>query len=321
MTTRARLVRRAGAALALAAATCLPAVDAREAGAKGRAMQTSDKASPFVFTLTSRGGPEKPGGLRERDSLLRVDFTAGVATYEQHRSAADMAGEPIGTFRMPLPTERRRGLLAAVDSDAFRGLGPTSGGSFSSSTLSYAFERGGKKTVKELSSGDLAQIQRIEALEDQLNALVAELFQHPLAAVRAEIRHVAQGGDELFQISVANIGTAPVVVANPRRLGAAGGVRVAVAEPEVPGVTPPEPAWTTLPLEPLAAGKVEPPDVKLAPGERAFARSVAWRRAGPKGAAYYAQSFLESYAGPPEVSGVYRARGAIVSEVIEIAAR
>lgn len=319
-----RGVRRAAPALALAMATCLPAAHAREAGAKESSMQDAGQAAPFVFTRTSRGGKPMPGGLRQRQSALRVDFAAGVVTYEQHRSDADTGGEPIGTFRVPLSPECRRGLLAALESDALQGLGPTSGGELGSSLLTYTFERGGTTIVKTLSTGDRAQLQRVAALENELQGLWAEVFRRPVAAVRAEIRHEMEGTVERFELVVANVGTAPVVVPNPRRLAAAGGtggVRVAIAEAEVPGLTPLPPEWTTLPLEPLPAGKDEPADLTLAPGERVAARTVPWRRAGPKGAEYYAMAFLESYAGPPEVSGVYRARGAIVSEPLDLAAR
>ncbi len=323
MTARCGSALARGAALLLLALTaCAAQGEERSAPRKGNGMQTSDGG--FVLTYASRSGPTQPGGQQERESVLRVDARAGTVTLRLNRSSSDGPGEAIGTFRMPLPPDRRERLARALASEAFTGMAP-SGHSISAGLLALELERGGATEKRSISSGDITAIQRARPVLGELEQLLGLAQQHPLAALRVGARSQRTGEEERFEVVLTNVGREPLVVANLRRIAAdadgTAGVRVAVNAPESPGVTPPLPEWSVLPLERTASAAPEPPDLTLAAGASVAVRTVAWKRAGPEGSAYLAQAFFESYGGAGEASGHHRVRGAAFSEGLEVAPR
>jgi hypothetical protein len=283
----------------------------------------------FVFTCRSRGGPEIADGLAERESILRVEGRRGIATYEQHRSESDSNGEPIGRFEAPLDPTAFGRLRSVLDTGILDQLGPTSGGSFSSSLITYGFEAGGKHVQKVLSSGDHDQLTRLGPLEDVLNGILPVLFQHPRAALRVDVRRIAETGGERFELVLVDIGTEAIEVANPRTLtdhpGSRAFVEIAAAPPEKPGVTPPPLRWaTTLRLEPVSAGTQEPRRLRLAPGAAQAYRTETWHHTVTPGADYLVRAVFESYgdtpAAEPAAVSAYLVRGAVRSEVLELLA-
>lgn len=292
------------------------------AGGKGETM------NDFVFTYRATGGPEIADGLAERESLLRVDGRRTVATYEQHRSVSERNGEPIGRFEVTVDPAVLLQLRAVLDTGILDQLSPTSGGSFSSALLTYGFEARGKRVEKVVSSGDHDQISRLGPLSGALNPIRVALFQHPRAALRLDLRHIAGADGERFELVLVNIGTEPIEVANPRRLtgrpGSAAFAEVAVVPPEEPGVTPLPPDWTTkLHLERAPAGAKEPPRIRLAPGAASAFRTEPWHHGPNPGMEYLIQAMFESYAATPANPGgasAYLVRGAARSSVLVLPA-
>src|SRR5450759_4058578 len=51
----------------------------------------------------TEGGPDLGFGLHERETRLRVDLATGEGFLNRHQPTSTEGGEPIGTFRTPLP--------------------------------------------------------------------------------------------------------------------------------------------------------------------------------------------------------------------------
>lgn len=278
---------------------------------------TTASGQSYKLEYSAHGGPELGAGVHEREWSLKLDSADGSASLEKHRSDSDAAGEPVGLFRAQLPPEKFWSLFQLAHRVRLPELAPAGGGGMRSSLMTLKLEQGGARVEKAFSSGDIKALDQLEPLLEELNRIFGAMSNSPVAAIRTMVAYVPR--ERRFDFVVANIGTEPVCVGDPRfivpgnpKLWA--GVRVAEMPYERPGYTSPPLQWAQVPLsKPVQASGVP---IVIKAGEKFTAPTAIWSAARP-GVRYIAQAVLSDYSGPREAPGCYRIRGAAFSEAIE----
>lgn len=308
--------------LLAALAACATSTSARPAG-KSTVMEQPTELGPqdYIFRYTAQAGPELGPGLRERDRQLVVQSREQLARLEQHRAAADKAGVAIGRFSLPLDAQALSRIESFLKSDAFQTLPAGNQADISATFFTLTYETAKASLQKRLSSRDIPQIQQLQPLLGEVNRIQSELRKRPEAALALRIRHLTQGGKDLFQLAFANVGRQMIAIGDPRWLDRQpdnwAGVRIATYPPEVPGVTALPPEWSPLHLaRPAGPRPATPSDLVIPAGREVLAVTEAWQPE-KRGVRYLVQGVLVNYRGPAE-GDPYRVRGAVFSEGLEI---
>jgi hypothetical protein len=278
---------------------------------------TAVSGQAYKLEYSSYGGPEMSAGVHQREWSLKLDSADGSALLEKRRSDADMPGEPVGIFRAQLPPEKFWALFQLAQRVRLPELTPRGGGGLGSSVLTLTLEQGSTRVEKAFSSGDIAALDQLDPLIEELNRILGAMNNSPVAAIRAMVAYAPR--ERRFDFTVANIGTEAVCIGDPRFIAPGdpmqfAAVRVAEFPEERPGYTAPPLQWVQIPLaKPVQASGVP---IVIRAGEKFTAPTAVWTAARP-GVRYIAQAVLSDYSGPRETPGCYRIRGAAFSESVE----
>jgi hypothetical protein len=279
-------------------------------------------ADDFVFKFCSRGGPELGSNLQKRDSCLVLRSASRTISLEKHRSESDSEAEPIGLFEMKLDEPRLKKIAELIVSAPLGEKKTTEGGGPGVSILEFRLEGRDQRLVRTITSRDIPGIKELEPLITELNDLLFDLDEHPVAAIRASIQQMKDRGSEYFLLSIDNIGREPVVIGDMRAVPPGddnwAGAQIAAYPDEVAGVTSSPLEWKRLQLAPSqgnAAGQIT-----LEPGKSISWPTEPWRF-GQRGMRYLVQGVFSNYSGNASSPGsVYRVRGATFSKALEIRA-
>lgn len=278
---------------------------------------TTVSGQAYKLEYSLYGGPELGAGVHQREWSLKLDSADGSAFLEKHRSDSDAAGEPVGIFRAQLPPEKFWMLFQLAHRVRLPELAPGGADGPGASLMTLKLEQGETRVEKSFSSRDIAALEQLEPLLEELSRILGAMNNSPVAAIRTMVAYAPR--ERRFDFIVANIGTEQVCVGDPRFIPPGdpmqwAGVRVAELPEERPGYTSPPLQWVQLPLaKPVQASGV-PIVIKAA--EKFTAPTAVWSAARP-GVRYIAQAVLSDYSGPRETPGCYRIRGAAFSESVE----
>jgi len=282
---------------------------------------SSSETNARLFTLEYRAvsGPQLGENIYEEQRILRLDRKDNTAFLEKHRSASDKAGAPIGTFRARLSNELFEQVFELVYKVGLANIPSPTQGEMATSVMTLTFEHGQTKMKKVFNDADTSLLERLGPLLQKLRQITAELEKNPESAVKIEAKHVRGGGDGQFQITVTNIGSQTICIADPRTFGHDdpdrwAGVRIAELPEERPGYTSPPLKWSNLML-PLQGTRGM--RAVLKPGETFTALTENWF-APRKNVRYIIQGVFSDYKGPGDVNDGYPIRGAAFSNAIEL---
>lgn len=280
-----------------------------------------EPAKQLEVEYTTQGGAELGAGLHEVEQRLHVDYGAQVVLAERYQPSSDEGGEPVGSFRAPLPPElgdRLRSELAKLDPSK---LTPGTAGGPGASHLRIRVTGDGPAREVSLSSRDIPLLEKLEPLLDVLDALAQSAFAQPLEAVQLTLAQKPAGArGTVFTLVLKNIGMRPIVLPNPKALPAASaerptqsaGLRLAAYPQSPPGVTAPPLEWAYLPLAGQAPGGA--PAV-LQPGEEARFDTEPSGAAASKGR-HLAQGIFSSYQAARSDAGAAPVLGRLLSEAL-----
>jgi hypothetical protein len=290
--------------------------------ATGDVGQPAGNGSRVEYAI--EGGPEMGPGLHEIETSLRIRLDSGDAFLEQHQPSSAEGGEPLGTFKGPLPAELLSHLRAALGDRALWSLPPSTAGGPGSSLIRVRVSSDGAAHELRVSSRDIDALGRLDPLMAILNDAVTETMAHPFQAVRFSVRSQTPIGGHAptFAISVKNVGTETVALPD---LSVFGGdieehadrdlsLRVAAYSEERPGYTAPPLTWERVAF---AVPGAAPVLSLLAPGQAAIREGIVWTPSHP-GERHLAQAAFAFYGGPPVVEGHLVLKGRALSEAIEI---
>lgn len=281
---------------------------------------SAEKGSRVEYAI--EGGPEMDRGLHEIETSLRIRLDSGDAFLEDHQPTSDEGGEPVGTFKAPLPAELLSRLRVALRDPTVWSLPPSTKRGFGDSLIRVRMVSNGVQHELEVSSGDIDALKKVERLLEILDHAATETMAHPFQAVRFVVRPQtpARARAQIFAISVKNVGTKTVALPDIKVFG--GDIkahanrdlslRVAAYPEEVPGQTGDPLVWKRLSF---AVGD-SPGLTLLAPGQEVVRERIVWI---PKSRErHLAQAGFAFYGGPPVFKGALVIKGRALSELIEV---
>jgi len=183
---------------------------------------TVSAATPHRFEYSTVGGRELSPGLQEIETNLRIDYELNEGIVERRQPFSDKGGEPLGTFRAPLPADLRASLLKACAEVPVSSVTPGRRGGPGFSLIRLTDSNGPSVSRAEFTSGDITSIEKADPILSVANALVGRLTHHPFQAITLKVQHRAEPHGGFFEIEIANVGTEAVAVPDPRMLGSLG---------------------------------------------------------------------------------------------------
>ena len=285
-----------------------------------RGVMTAMKDKDFRFTYTSRGGVNAAMDMQMWETRITVDSGSGKSTLDMNRDHGDDAGLPIGRFEMSVEKvalERLRVLLGSADFSGLMAEGTYE--MFNESLMTMTYETAQGAVTKTVGSGERNWVAQLEPLLTEVHALQSELRSHPKAALQLAVRHVIIDRKEHFELVLANIGSMPVSIIDPRSITGErewAGIKVAVFRKEESGTIPASPSWERIPLLP-GMERGGPAYIRIEPGSRHVVQSLPWH---PEqcGVSYGAQGTMINYGGPREKDGLFVVRGGLFSAIIGV---
>jgi hypothetical protein len=226
-------------------------------------------------------------------NVIRVDGASGRAVMVLNRHGGDTV-HPIGLFAATLPAVQVNAIATAVDGIKWSDLPRPRGGDVNAATLSLEYAQGSRIIQRTFNARNGEFLQALSPVMNQIDRLGSLLLGQPSRAVDVAVVRTTQG----FKLVLRNLGTGPVMVADPRQPAGASGVtrgKVEIAEREeaTPGSFSAPPTFSPVPLQPPGNA---PQFVVLAPGQTFTVETVAWTPPAP--GKYFAQAEWQDYAGP-----------------------
>ena len=164
----------------------------------------------FMFrSLTDRAGPN----LYVYMYMLRVDGASGRVVMLLNRNGADHPGLPAGLFATTLSKEQATALREAVEGIKWNELPELRGGDVSAAALSLDYSRGSRIIQRSFNAYNGEFLNAISTVMSQVTDLGIMLTAHPMRAIRVELVGSASG----FRLILRNVGSGPVVIADPRQ--------------------------------------------------------------------------------------------------------
>lgn len=242
---------------------------------------------PYTFTFRAEAGGGGAGPA-QYSTLLRVDGARGRALLLLNRHNGDTVRRPIGLFATTLSPVETSQLAAVIDAVRWAELPRPEGGDVSAAMLGLDYARGGRIVQRRFNARNHALIEALAPLMSAVDELSSTLLTEPRRAIDVSLQRTGRG----FTLTLRNVGTGPVMLADPRALGRAS-IAVAPDVRPTPGRFSPMPTFLPVPLEaPAAPGT----SISLAAGQTCDMDSVAW--AAPAAGSYVAQGSWKDYAGP-----------------------
>lgn len=291
---------------------------------KSATPQVTPNSNMLRIEYEWKGGASLGADLQERQRKLVVDEQSNTVTYEQHRSESDTPGETIGIYKMPLPPTLTGEIMAIVNALKPEALRPTTEGGPGVSLMTLRVYNKSNRFEKNVTSRDFELLSRFEPLIDKFQATQLQILQHPVSVLKASVEMIAESAHVVFELRLENMGTAPLVLANPLRIthgtpDRQAIVQVAYFPEEQPGFTAPPLEWKTLHLV-TPKGEATAADIVLHAKQVWSARTEHWIPAH-RNARHLAQGVFSSYDGNAYEKDIYRIRGAVFSDALEFTSK
>jgi hypothetical protein len=257
-------------------------------------METASPKHPATtppYTLTHRCASEPdstPEGARYL-TALRVEGASKRALLQIVRRLDDFGG-PIGLFGDVLSDAQAASIPRAIDSIEWASLPRPIGGERNAPVLTLEYALGTKIVRREFSSMAGEFITAIRPIHSIVDDLVVRLHAKPQRAIEVSAARTAGG----FKLVWRNIGTGPVMLADPRETEVPGGRSKGFAD--VVAIPPPGKFAKSSIIVPLAASATPTHPVKLPPGGVLELETVPW--APPSPGEYAVSAAWVDYDGP-----------------------
>jgi hypothetical protein len=257
-------------------------------------------ALDYTLEFAVNGGDELAPGVHQYVTHLKIDGASRRAAMVLNRNNGDLIGRPIGLFTQTLAPEVANDLAAAVESLRWADLPQPTKGDITAPQLSLRYQHGSLLIQRGFNARNLEFLRAIEPLMDRLRACTAGLLQHPDRVLEIEVSAKSDHGVLQPGLVLRNKGHGPLMLADPREVGAGGTLtraylRVAEDPVAVPGQMEIPPIWTSLPLAPLS-GTAAP--ILLAAGASRSFDGLPWKPADGSGGRFLVQAIFEDYQGP-----------------------
>ena len=287
------------------------------------APQVTNNTNALRVEYEWKSGASLGVGLQERQRTLVIDEKSSSVTYEQHRSESDAPGEAIGIYLMPLHSTLIGEVIAVIHSLKLTELRPTTGGGPGVSLMTLRVQDKATHFEKNITSQDFELLSKLESLIDKFQGIQGDALQHPISVLKASVQMIEESSNVVFELKLENLGVAPLVLANPLQIARQTSdlqaiVQVAYFPEERAGFTAPPLEWKALHLVPPKGAATA--DIVLNPKQVWSARTERWNPAHHN-ARYLAQGVYSNYNGNAYDKDVYRIRGAVFSDALEVTAK
>lgn len=291
---------------------------------KSSAPQVTGNTNALRIEYEWKSGPTLGVDLQERRRTLVIDEKSSTVTYEQHRSESDAPGEAIGIYKMSLPATLPNEVMAVLNLLNPQALRPTTGGGPGVSLMTLRVRDKATHFEKNVTSQDFELLSKFERLMDRFQGIQAAALQHPVSVLKASVQMIEEASQIFFELRFENIGISPLVLANPLQITHPTSdlqaiVQVAYFPEERPGFTAPPLEWETLHLVP-PKGTAISADIVLSSKQAWSARTERWNSAH-RNARHLAQGVYSSYNGNAYENDIYRIRGAVFSDALEVTSK
>jgi hypothetical protein len=287
-------------------------------------MPVSD-AGTYRIEYATEGGPELGPGLHETETSLRIDLATGTASFERRQPISTEGGDPVGTFSLALSAEWRTRLHHLIDNLDLQSIPPGTAGGPGVSVIRLRVTRA-QRAEASFSNRDIPTLERLEPVLSALDDLGATVAEHPLQAIRLEVRSVGTATEAAaFDVIATNVGRETLVLVPPAaHPGGAGfplepdwaGVQYAHSPEEKPGFTAPPLEWHRVIAQ---AQRSLGQTVVLAPGAALSLRSGPWTPTVRR-ERHLVQAIFSSYSPLSVLDGHPVFRGRALSAALEITA-
>jgi hypothetical protein len=279
----------------LLALTLIPAaLGCRSAMGADRAKEpkmsgSADDARNYTLTFRSEMDRVAPGVFAYM-TVIRVDGMSGRAAMMVNRHNGNLV-HPVGLFGTKLAQMQVEGLAAAIDSIKWGTLPQPTGGDINAATLSIDYAHGSRIIQRTFNARNAEFVRALSPVMSKVDELGSMLIAHPQRAVEVAVVQTASG----FRLILRNVGTGPVMIADPRQPGPTPGTtRGAVKVAEWPEQADFAMAiWKSVALQ--SAGNA-PDQVTISPGKTFEVDTVAWTPA--TSGRYVAEGSWKDYVGP-----------------------
>lgn len=248
----------------------------------------------YTFAYRVEGGGEHTPGLYAYLTDIRVHGQSRRAVMLLNRHNGDLAGRSVGLFSGTLQPILAEQLAEDIEATKWADLPQPTKGDVNSPMLHLDYAHNTLIIRRDFNARNLEFIRSIPKVMKDVDDVGSLLASQPARAVNVAVARTSSG----FNLTITNVGTGPVIIADPRPNakgeGARATIQVAESPQQQPGSFALPPVWKPLALQPRDA---EAKAITLAPGKAFTAESVAWTEP-PNGGKFVAQAQWSDYAGP-----------------------
>lgn len=257
--------------------------------------QPADEKRDYTFTYRAEGGGEAVPGVFTYMTVMRVHGPTGRATMVLNRHNGDLIGKPVGLFGTQLTPSQTLDIASAIEGTKWAELPQPAKGDINAPMLAIDYAHGLRIIQRSFNARNLEFIRSIEPVMSRVDELGSTLLTKPQRALDIALQRTSGG----FKVVFRNVGTGPIIVADPRRAAGAPGadrvvVNVAEEIEQTPGAFALPPVWKPVALQPLGSA---PASVTIAPGRAHEVETVAWAPPA-SGGKFVAQAIWTDYVGP-----------------------
>jgi hypothetical protein len=272
---------------------------------------------------TTQGGSDLGGGLRERETSLRIDLANGVALVEHYQPSSEQGGEALGTFKAGVPPDLCANVREAVERSHLNDIRAGSHGGLGTTILCIRAIGGVDRQETRFSNRDVPTLTALQPLIHLLDEVRGIVIMQPLHAVTLGIKERRASADIVYDIAIKNVGTEAVALPGLLSLSASDpnqahpqrwlGARIAAYPPERPGFTALPLAWSHLALA-MTGGEAYA-SIILESGATTTCQTRPWV---PSAAGRHLVQATFAFYAPPAPLGPPLIRGCALSPAIEV---
>lgn len=257
--------------------------------------QPAEDTRDFTFMYKAQGGGEAAPGVYAYTTVMKVHGQSGRALMVLNRHNGDLIGKPVGLFAGQLPSQQVADIGAAVEGIKWGELPQPTKGDVNAPMLALDYSRGLKIIQRSFNARNLEFIRSITPVMKRVDELGSGLLTKPARAVEVSVTRSGKA----FKLAIKNVGSGPVMIADPRVAGSApgstrGSVSVAEEAVQTPGSFALPPIWGPIALQPLGNA---PATITLAAGQTHEVETVPWSPPSSSGK-YVVQGSWTDYLGP-----------------------